>query len=57
MERMMILSDPQTSGGLLITVEKTHTQEILDMLTRSGHRASNIGDLSTNSGQVSISLI
>jgi selenide, water dikinase len=54
MDRMMVLSDPQTSGGLLLTVERSHMQSIIFKLTSSGYSASNIGYLSTSDNIVSI---
>jgi len=57
MERMMVLSDPQTSGGLLIAAEKESVQGILSTLTSAGIRASTIGFLSTNTEIESIRVV
>jgi selenide,water dikinase len=57
MERMMILSDPQTSGGLLIAVEKGSVQGILAVLTSAGSKASNIGYLSTSAHPGTINVL
>jgi selenide, water dikinase len=45
MERMMLLSDPQTSGGLLISVDRHSQHEVQDLLARKGLPTRTIGHL------------
>jgi selenide, water dikinase len=45
MERMMLLSDPQTSGGLLISVDRQAQHEVRDLLARQGLTTRPIGQL------------
>lgn len=54
MDRMMVMSDPQTSGGLLIAVENVHMQRIISELTNRGYLSANIGYLSTSANIGSI---
>jgi selenide,water dikinase len=39
----LLLSDPQTSGGLLLCVPATNTAALLAALAAAGHRAARIG--------------
>ncbi|MBK8613715.1 MAG: selenide, water dikinase SelD [Flavobacteriales bacterium] len=45
MERMMLLSDPQTSGGLLIAVAPEALTDVIDLVNRNGSGCSTIGRL------------
>ena len=45
MERMMILNDPQTSGGLLISCSKELIPEITALVASNGQHVDNIGIL------------
>lgn len=45
MERMMLLSDPQTSGGLLIAVDDASMTDVAALLRASGVEAAHIGHL------------
>ena len=45
MERMMLLSDPQTSGGLLIAVEAASLADVTALLRASDVEAAHIGHL------------
>ncbi len=45
MERMMLLSDPQTSGGLLIAVGAASLPAVTALLAASGADAAHIGNL------------
>ncbi len=42
-ERLEVLFDPQTSGGLLLSVAPEKTAALLEALIASGHRAAHIG--------------
>ncbi|MCU0319785.1 MAG: selenide, water dikinase SelD [Flavobacteriales bacterium] len=44
-ERMMLLADPQTSGGLLLAVDPAHQQAVQDLLAGHGTRSTCIGHL------------
>ncbi len=44
MERMMVLSDPQTSGGLLIACAQDSTRSILALLNDHGQKGAVIGN-------------
>ena len=46
-----LLTDPQTSGGLLIAVERNHTQALLDELHRVGCVAAHIGEVVASAAQ------
>ncbi len=48
MERMMILNDPQTSGGLLISCSKELIPEITALVARNGQHVHHIGMLHEN---------
>ncbi|MCW5897916.1 MAG: selenide, water dikinase SelD [Flavobacteriales bacterium] len=50
MERMMVLSDPQTSGGLLVAVAPEGALEALHLLDRHVGMAVTIGRFTTNEG-------
>ncbi|MBK7946966.1 MAG: selenide, water dikinase SelD [Flavobacteriales bacterium] len=56
MERMMLLSDPQTSGGLLIACAKSAVQEAQDACRAHGDACHEIGSLSTMIDGVVISV-
>jgi len=43
--QMQILCDPQTSGGLLVAVEKTATQHVFDVASTFGQTISRVGKL------------
>ncbi len=45
-----LIFDPQTSGGLLVSVAAESAGEVLDKLARSGIQASLIGTVATQSG-------
>lgn len=45
MERMLVLSDPQTSGGLLISVDRSHISVVKDALYANEQYFSEIGNL------------
>ncbi len=45
MERMMILNDPQTSGGLLIACSENLITDISALVLQKGHYIDNIGTL------------
>ena len=40
-----VLFDPQTSGGLLIAVERQQADALLDELKQAGHPASIVGEV------------
>jgi selenide,water dikinase len=40
-----LLFDPQTSGGLLVSIPARHAPALLDALTETGHRAADIGEV------------
>jgi len=48
LERMMLLSDPQTSGGLLIACAQEVVQEVRDTCTAHGAHCSVIGTMSSD---------
>ncbi|MBL7957268.1 MAG: selenide, water dikinase SelD [Flavobacteriales bacterium] len=50
MERMMLLSDPQTSGGLLIAALAEEVNEVAAICARHGQEALVFGALGPNSG-------
>lgn len=51
LERMMLLSDPQTSGGLLISCDGNTSTKVRELLTNAGEMAIEIGSmLPTNEG-------
>jgi len=43
LERMMLLSDPQTSGGLLVSCDAGSSTKILELLMNEGTSATDIG--------------
>lgn len=45
MERMMLLSDPQTSGGLLIAVAEADAVQVIELAKDQGAMCSRIGSL------------
>lgn len=52
-ETKLVLSDPQTSGGLLIAVAPTHVETLLQRLAEAGTLASDvIGEVTGPTGQV-----
>lgn len=44
-ESLLTLCDPQTSGGLLISVEETHKNDFLALAAKAGIAAHNIGKM------------
>lgn len=56
MERMMILNDPQTSGGLLISCSENLMPEIGALMAETGHYIDNIGLLVDNKNEFLISV-
>lgn len=48
------LFDPQTSGGLLISVSEKFSNEILKKLDETGHTASIIGNTTSRTGRIEI---
>jgi len=56
MERMMVLSDPQTSGGLLVSVAPDEIDTVLDLLRTTHHEAMVIGALRTTAEGFTISV-
>lgn len=57
MERMMLLSDPQTSGGLLIAVAPDAIEEVKDMVRSNGGVCSTVGRLDPGSDITTITVI
>ena len=51
-ERMMLLADPQTSGGLLIAVDPGHERSVQELLTRIGAHATRIGHVEPQAAAV-----
>lgn len=49
-ERMMLLADPQTSGGLLIACDPEGVDDVQDILRSAGASAATIGHLSEPNG-------
>jgi selenide,water dikinase len=50
-----LLTDPQTSGGLLITCERQAVQQVLDLLRADGfHDSSVIGEMTAGEPRVSV---
>lgn len=49
MERMMLLSDPQTNGGLLLAVSPDAVQDVIDLQGTYQHSINQIGVLTNNS--------
>lgn len=47
LERMMLLSDPQTSGGLLVAVDPAWLDQVRSILQRAGVGSSTIGSLNS----------
>ncbi len=45
MERMMLLSDPQTSGGLLIACSRENVEEVMATCSIDGQKATVIGEM------------
>lgn len=43
MERMMVLSDPQTSGGLLLAIDPASLEEVVDLVRTAGRNTSIFG--------------
>ncbi len=57
MERMMLLSDPQTSGGLLIAVDPGSIHDVLSHVKESDPAAMVIGSLVARSGDPTIMVL
>ena len=57
MERMMLLSDPQTSGGLLLAVEPTALAAVTALLQSNGDPCYTIGTLAQRSDRSTITVI
>lgn len=57
MERMMIFSDPQTSGGLLISVAPGALTPALDLLRKNGVEARTIGHLTEVRERATIAVV
>jgi selenide, water dikinase len=51
---VQLLSDPQTSGGLVFGVGRDHVDDVLSELTATGHVAAMIGTASGGSGRFRI---
>jgi selenide,water dikinase len=56
MERMMLLSDPQTSGGLLVTVAPDELDTVLKVIRGAGVSATVIGTMTEPSGTPTITV-
>lgn len=48
LERMMLLSDPQTSGGLVVAVAPDHVEQVMMLITATGDSISAIGTMREN---------
>lgn len=57
MERMLLLSDPQTSGGLLIAVAPDHVDEVLEKAREKATSITTIGIIGTSSGPGTVNVI
>lgn len=54
----LILCDPQTSGGLLISVDESRVEQLIGQLGKSGNNTSSvIGDVVELKGQVHINIL
>jgi selenide,water dikinase len=49
-----VLFDPQTSGGLLLTVPPATVGPLLDALAASGHRAAEIGEVVAGPARIEV---
>ncbi len=56
MERMMVLSDPQTSGGLLVSVDPNAVGTVRDLLRAHGCTDAVIGAMTRREGDPSITV-
>lgn len=56
MERMMLLSDPQTSGGLLAAVAPDALDSVLEVIRSAGVSATVIGTMTEPSGRPTITV-
>jgi selenide, water dikinase len=52
--RREILFDPQTSGGLLLSVPAEAAQALLDALLASGHRAAEVGEVLAGPARIEV---
>ena len=51
-----LLTDPQTSGGLLVACDKASVPQVLDVFKRQGFKyACEIGGLSTGPATITVS--
>ena len=54
----LILCDPQTSGGLLISVDESRVEQLIGQLGKSGNNTSSvIGGVVELKGQVHINIL
>jgi selenide,water dikinase len=56
-EQKYILADPQTSGGLLVAVEESSTEEFESAMLRIGHQFNTLGWLEPAHGEILITVI
>ena len=57
MERMMLLSDPQTSGGLLIAVAPDAIEEVKEIVRSNGGSCATVGRLVPGADTTTITVI
>lgn len=50
----LLLADAQTSGGLLIAVDATKAQSVIDQLNSNGHQSAVVGKVSPGIGKISL---
>jgi selenide, water dikinase len=57
MERMLMLSDPQTSGGLLIAVAPGHVADVIEKAREKGTPIAAIGSIGTSAALGTVSVL
>jgi selenide,water dikinase len=53
--RRDVLTDPQTSGGLLIAVDPTHAEAVLNLAEREGFPSTRVvGEMTEGAGEIAV---